>query len=119
MQRDAEWSVGRQAELAHPEGGSAARVRALLGLRKAAANHPLGELRFARGARVDLAGVAPAAQDGGAVAEAPDLVQLVADIEDGGAFARERAKRVEELLDGLRGEHRGGLVHDEQARRLE
>ena len=39
---------------------------------------------------------------------------FVRDVEDGAALAGELAQRDEELLDGLRRQHRGGLVEDQE-----
>ena len=68
--------------------------------------------RFGSQCRDDLA----AAQDGRRVAERDDLVQLVGDVEDRAAARRRDAQRLEQLLDLLRRQHRGRLVHDQQAR---
>ena len=53
------------------------------------------------------------------VAEPLHLLQPVRDVEHRAAVAGEAAERHEELVRLLRGEHRGRLVHDEQARLLE
>ena len=60
-----------------------------------------------------------AAQNRRGVAERPDLVELVADVEDRAALGGEPAQRREQLLGLLRREHRGRLVHDQQLRRLQ
>ena len=60
-----------------------------------------------------------AAQDGGVMAERADLLELVRDVEDRAALGGEAAERREQHLDLLRGEHRGRLVHDDQARVLQ
>jgi hypothetical protein len=52
-------------------------------------------------------------------AERADLFELVADVEDRGAFLGELPQRVEQDLHLLRGQHRGGLVHDQQLRVLQ
>ena len=48
-----------------------------------------------------------------------DLVELVADVEDAAAFLGELPQRLEELVNGLRRQHRRRLVHDQQARVLQ
>ena len=53
------------------------------------------------------------------VAERPDLVELVADVEDAAAFGREPAQRLEQLAHRLRRQHRRRLVHDQQPRVLQ
>ena len=45
-----------------------------------------------------------------------DLVQLVRDVEDRAAARRELSQSLEQLLDFLRRQHRGRLVHDQQPR---
>ena len=53
------------------------------------------------------------------VAQRPDLLELVADVEDRAALGRELAQRREQPLDLLRRQHRGRLVHDQQLRVLQ
>ena len=55
-----------------------------------------------------------AAQDGRGVAQSHDLVQLVGDVEDRAAARRQFSQRLEKLLDFLRRQHRGRLVHDQE-----
>ena len=57
-----------------------------------------------------------AAQDGRRVAERHDLVQLVGDVEDRAAARRQFPQGLEQLLDFLRRQHRGRLVHDQESR---
>ena len=45
---------------------------------------------------------------------APDLLQLVADVEDRAALGGQAAQGLEQPLDLLRRQHRGRLVHDQQ-----
>jgi hypothetical protein len=66
--------------------------------------------------RIDLAGDAAGAQHRAVVAERADLVELVRDVEDRAAFARELAQRHEERLHRLRRQHRRRLVEDQEAR---
>ena len=57
-----------------------------------------------------------AAQDGRGVAKRHDLVQLVGDVEDRAAARRQFPQGLEQLLDFLRSQHRGRLVHDQEPR---
>ncbi len=57
-----------------------------------------------------------AAQDGRGVAKRHDLMQLVGDVEDRAAARRQFSQGLEQLLDFLRRQHRGRLVHDQEAR---
>ncbi len=120
VERGAEGVGGGQGDVADRKDGGA-RGAALGG----AEALELGTDHHARhgggrfGARVAGAGDLAATEDRGTGAERPDLFELVADIEDGAAIGGELAQGDEERLDRLRGEHRGGLVHDEEARLLE
>ncbi|OPZ04735.1 MAG: hypothetical protein BWZ09_01587 [Alphaproteobacteria bacterium ADurb.BinA305] len=93
--------------------------RAVLAVRQVLADHQPRHRRRGLLRRDALAGDLAAAQHGGGVAERADLVELVADVEDRAAFVGEPAQGLEELAHRLRREHRGGLVHDQQARVLE
>src|SRR4051812_17844710 len=97
----------------------AAAAGGAAGLAHLAADHELGQAAGALLARVGAADDAAAAHDGGAVAQAPDLVELMADVEDRDALGREAAQGLEQLVGLLRGEDRGRLVHDDEARLLE
>ena len=55
-----------------------------------------------------------AAEDSCGVAERHDFVQLVGDIENRAAARRQLSQRLEQLLDFLRRENRGRLVHDQE-----
>ena len=57
---------------------------------------------------------APVGEHGDAVADAPDLVEAVRDVDDADALGREPANDVEERLDLALVEDRGRLVHDQQ-----
>ena len=94
--------------------------RALAACLQLGADHHLAPCR-ARSRRLgsQCADHLAAAQDRGAVAQRPDLVQLVADVEDRAALGRQPAQRLEQLLDLLRRQHRGRLVHDQQLRVLQ
>ena len=102
-----------QAELA------AGLRRVVLAARQLLADHQARHRLRALLRRDALAGDLAAAQHGGGVAELADLVELVADVEDGAAVVGEPAQGLEELAHRLRGEHRGRLVHDQQARILQ
>ncbi len=55
----------------------------------------------------------------GGVAQLADLVELVADVQHAHSFAGQPPQRREQHAHGLWRQHRGGLVHDEQPRRLQ
>lgn len=79
-----------------------------------AANHHPRQAGRGFVTRNRLAGHLAAAQNGGAVAQGLDFVQLVADVDNRHALAGQPAQGVEQLLHRLRGEHRGGFVQDQQ-----
>src|SRR4051795_8579589 len=54
-----------------------------------------------------------------AIAQSTYLVELVADVNNAAAFARDAAQPVEQRIDGLRRQHRSRLVHDEETRALQ
>jgi hypothetical protein len=85
-------------------------------LRRLGADHQARQARVGLRRRVDLARDAAAPQHGAVVAQRADLVELVADVEDAAALGRELAQGGEQRRDGLRREHRRGLVEDQQAR---
>ena len=119
VQRGPERVVGGQREVVDHQALDAGFRFRVARVRKVAADHHPGERGRALLARVAGAGDAPAAQHGRLLAERADLVELVADVEDAAALVGELAQRLEELLHGLRREHRGGLVHDEEPRALQ
>lgn len=80
----------------------------------AAAHHELDEFVLG-GRRGDLVDAAAVAEDGDAVAECGDLLQVVGDEDDPDAVLAQLADDREELLDLLGGEHGGRLVHDQDA----
>ncbi|EWS52662.1 hypothetical protein X551_04550 [Methylibium sp. T29] len=86
----------------------------MLQLRRLGADHQPREVGIADGARIDLAGDLAAAQHRAVVTQRADLVELVADVEDGAAALGQLAQRDEQGLDGLRRQHRGRLVEDQQ-----
>ena len=108
----------RQARQAQSQFAAGLR-RAVLAVWQLLADHQARHrLRRLLG-RDALATELAAAQHGGGVAQGLDFVELVADVEDGATLGRELAQGLEQLLDRLRGEHRGGFVHDQQARVLQ
>ena len=78
-----------------------------------AADHHRGELGVA-GLGVGLADDLAEADDGDPVGDLADLAELVGDEDDGLPGLLELAHDVHQLVGLLRGEHRGGLVEDEQ-----
>ena len=58
----------------------------------------------------------PTAEDGDAIGDLENLVELVADEDDGVAAGAKVAERVKKLLRLGRGQHRGRLVEDQDAR---
>ena len=91
------------------------RRLARLGRGQLAADHQLGELAGGHLRRVDGGDRGAAPDDGDVVGDREHLVELVRDEDDGEALALELAQVVEELVDLLRHEHRGGLVEDQDA----
>src|SRR3546814_19210713 len=69
--------------------------------------------------RVALGHHAPAAQDGGAVAERAALLQRVRDVEDGDALGGKLAQRLAQPVDLLARPHRGRLVPEWELRVLQ
>ena len=59
--------------------------------------------------------VVPSRHHGHPVADAPDLVESVRDVDDPDTFGRQPADHVEERVDLVVVEDRGRLVHDQQA----
>ena len=103
-----------QGEVLHPE-HRAVGDRGLLGARRRQlrADHELGELAGVDALRVDRVDGRAAADHGDAVGDAEHLVELVRDEQDRQALLLELAEVVEELVDLLRHQHRGGLVENE------
>jgi hypothetical protein len=97
----------------------AGRARRQLAGRQLAADHQFGQRARAFLARVGGARHATATQHGGLVAQRLDLIELVADVQDADAVGGEPAQRLEQLLHRVGREHRGRLVHDQQAWRLQ
>ncbi len=108
------------AEPGDPQHLGAVRVRrARAHLADLGADHEGGDLAGARGARIEARDDPAAAQDRGAPAQAPHLLELVRDVEDRAALARAAARASEQALRLLRRQHRGRLVEDEQLRILQ
>ncbi|ADI10120.1 hypothetical protein SBI_07000 [Streptomyces bingchenggensis BCW-1] len=79
-----------------------------------AAHHQPDQFVLFGGGR-DLGDAAAVAQDGDAVAEGRYLLQVVGDEDDADAVRAQGADDPEELVDLFGGEHRGRLVHDQDA----
>ena len=109
-------AAGTDSPLHHEPLLAEVAARLALDVLEAAADHLLGHR--ARGLGPGVAGVdqPAAAQDGRGVAERLYLVELVRDVEDRAAFRSHAAQHDEELLDLLRRQDRGRLVHDQQVR---
>ena len=117
LQRDAEFARLRQAQALRRELGRAeTAARGLGDFLEVRADHHLGHRARGLALRVAMGDHLAAAQDGRGVAERDDLVQLVGDVEDRAAARRELAQGLEQLLDFLRRQHRGRLVHDQEPR---
>ena len=115
LQRDAEFARLRQAQALRRELGLAEAARGGLGdFLEIGADHHLGHRARGLPLRIAVGDDLAAAQDGRGVAERDDLVQLVRDVEDRAAARGELAQRLEQLLDLLRRQHRGRLVHDQE-----
>jgi len=84
--------------------------------RRLGADHQAREFGAALRARVHLAGHPAGPQHRAMAAQGADLVQLVADVEDGAALGGQLAQGGKELLNGTRGQHRGRLIQDEKLR---
>ena len=78
-----------------------------------AADHHVRQLLLVGVLRVDGADVAALAQNGHAVRNGHDLIELVGDEEDAFALGGEVFHDLHQLVDLLRGQHGGGLVEDE------
>jgi outer membrane receptor for ferrienterochelin and colicins len=104
------------AELVHHQASVARLARLALHARGLVAQHQASERRGRLAAWVHRAHDAAGAQHRRAVTEGPDFIQLVADVEDRAARGRQPPRGREQGLDGLRRQHAGGLVQDEQAR---
>jgi hypothetical protein len=82
--------------------------------RQLAADHHLGEALGRLLARVAVGGDPAAPEHRGRMAERADLVQLVADVEDGAVLLGQAPQGLEQPLDLERGQDRRGLVHNQQ-----
>ena len=96
-------------------GGAIFAFGGLRDLLQIGADHHLGHGTRGLALRVAVGDDLAAAQDGRGIAERDDLMQLVRDVEDRAAARGETLQRLEQLLDLLGRQHRGRLVHDEQA----
>jgi hypothetical protein len=76
------------------------------------ADHHFGEVARRLLARIARTHDLAEPQDRGAVAEGPDLFELVRDVEDRRALRRKLLQRFEKDVDLLRGQDAGRLVHD-------
>jgi hypothetical protein len=81
---------------------------------RGAADHQLGDADHRGGLGIERAHDLPVAQHGDVVGDLEDLVEPVGDEQDPHALARERAHDAEELGGLALGEHRGGLVEDQE-----
>jgi hypothetical protein len=117
LQCDPEFARLRQAQASRREleGPEAAPGR-LGDLLQVRADHHLGHRARGLALRVAMRDHLAAAQDGRGVAERDDLVQLVRDVKDRAAARREFPQGLEQLLDLLRRQNRGRLVHDQEPR---
>ena len=117
LQRDAEFARLREAQAPRRQFRRTIFAFGGLGdLLQIGADHHLGHRTRGLALRVAVGDDLAAAQDGRGIAERDDLMQLVRDIEDRAAARGETLQRLEQLLDLLGRQHRGRLVHDEQAR---
>ena len=116
LQVHAEGLRARQRQALHAQHAGADLGFAVRELGRLRADHQPRQRGIALHGRIAHAGHLPAAQHGTGRAQRTDLVQLVADVEDGAALGRQAAQHHEELLHRLRREYRGGLVKNEHAR---
>ena len=77
------------------------------------ADHHAGELLLGGVLDIHSSHILALAQDGAAVGDRHDLVELVGDEEDGLALLLEPAHDLHQLVDLLRGQHSGRLVEDQ------
>ena len=77
------------------------------------ADHEAHQVRLAHLGGLAFADLLAVAQADPAVGDAEDLVELVADEEDGAAFVLELLDQLEQLADLVAGQRRGRLVHDD------
>ncbi len=82
--------------------------------RRLGADHQARQARDALLPRVRDTAHPARAQDRAAMAQRPDLVELVADVQDAAPRPGELAQRDEQPLDRLWRQHRGGFVEDQQ-----
>ena len=87
--------------------------------RRCRSDHPPRRRLGGFPARIDASRHPALAQDGRGVAQLPHLVELVGDVEDARSLRGELAQHPEQLAHRGGGEHRGGLVHDQELRLLE
>ena len=107
---------GRLRPCAASFGGAEAARGGLGDFLEVRADHHLGHRARSLALRVAVGDDLAAAQDGRGVAERDDLVQLVRDVEDRAAARGELPQGLEQLLDFLRRQHRGRLIHDQEPR---
>jgi hypothetical protein len=116
VQVHAELVHARQAERLRAQHRGARAGFAVRQRRRLGADHQARERSVGLLARVAHARHAARTHHRAGGAQGPDLVQLVADVEDAAALAGELAQHHEELFHRLGREHRGGLVQDQQLR---
>ena len=107
---------GRFKPCAESFGRAEAAAQGLGDFLQVGADHHLRHRARGLALRVAMRDHLAAAQDGRRVAERHDLVQLVGDVEDRAAARRQLSQGLEQLLDFLRRQHRGRLVHDQEFR---
>ncbi|MNF73397.1 hypothetical protein D3C84_553960 [compost metagenome] len=106
------------AEPAHREGDLRALRRRQSGgehVRHLAPHHEVGHLLASEGRRLPPADEATIAHDHHLVGDLLDLVQLVGDVDDGGALGLEPGDEGEQPRRLPRGQGGGRLIHDQQA----
>ena len=91
-------------------------LRAMLQLRRFCADHQAGQRCVGLFCRVAHTGDLAAAQHGAGIAQLTDLVQFVRNIQNTAALRGQLFEHHKQLLHRLRGQHRGGLVQNQQLR---
>ncbi|MCY1226253.1 hypothetical protein D9M72_384800 [compost metagenome] len=116
VQLGGEGMRARQRQLLHAQPHRAAKGSHTRLARGLAADHQARQRGRGFLARIAHASDLAHAHHGGLMAQRADLVELVADVEDAGAFGGQLAQRDEECFHRLRRQHRGGFVQDQQLR---
>ena len=106
----------RQAQALHLEHRCPGLLRPVDQLRRLGADHQPRQRGIGLFARVADPGDPAAAQHRAGRAQLANFMQLVADVQNAATLRGQFFKHDKQLFDGLRCQHRGGLVQDQQLR---